>query len=47
MSNSLGLSYSARKALCVQLGDTAGTEIANLVQRLSAQIEELSAARST
>ncbi|MBX3421639.1 MAG: hypothetical protein KF752_08795 [Pirellulaceae bacterium] len=41
MSNSLGLSYSARKALCVQLGESAGTEVANLVQRMAAQIEEL------
>lgn len=41
MSNNLGLSYSARKALCVQLGDSAGTEVANLVQRMAAQIEEL------
>jgi hypothetical protein len=41
MSNNLGLSYSTRKALCVQLGETAGTEIANLLQRMAAQIEEL------
>lgn len=41
MSNNLGLSYSARKALCVQLGESAGTEVANLVQRMAAQIEEL------
>jgi len=41
MNSNLGLSYSARKALCVQLGDSAGTEVANLVQRMAAQIEEL------
>lgn len=41
MSNNLGLSYSARKALCVQLGEAAGTEIANLLQRMAVQIEEL------
>jgi hypothetical protein len=41
MSNNLGLSYSARKALCVQLGEAAGTEVANLLQRMAAQIEEL------
>ena len=41
MSNNLGLSYSARKALCVQSGEGAGTEIANLLQRMAAQIEEL------
>ena len=41
MSNQLGLSYSARKALSVHVGDAAGTEIANLIQRMAAQIEEL------
>ena len=41
MSNNLGLSYSARKALTVQVGEEAGNEIANLLQRMSAQIEEL------
>lgn len=41
MSNNLGLSYSARKALAVQIGEEAGNEIANLLQRMSAQIEEL------
>lgn len=39
--NNLGLSYSARKALSVQLGESAGNEIANLIQRMAAQIEEL------
>ena len=41
MSKNLGLSYSARKALTVQVGESAGTEIANLLQRMAAQIEEL------
>ena len=41
MSNNLGLSYSARKALSVQVGESAGNEIANLIQRMAAQIEEL------
>lgn len=41
MSNNVGLSYSARKALAVQVGADAGNEIANLLQRMSAQIEEL------
>ena len=41
MSTNLGLSYNARKALCVQLGESAGTEVANLLQRMAAQIEEL------
>jgi hypothetical protein len=36
-----GLSYSARKALMVNIGETAGTEIANLIQRMAAEIEEL------
>jgi hypothetical protein len=41
MSNQLGLSYSARKALSVHVGESAGNEIANLIQRMAAQIEEL------
>lgn len=41
MSQNIGLSYQARKALNVQIGEAAGTEIANLLQRLVAQIEEL------
>ncbi len=39
--NNLGLSYNARKALSVQVGEEAGAEIANLIQRMAAQIEEL------
>ena len=41
MSNNLGLSYSARKALSVHVGESAGNEIANLIQRMATQIEEL------
>lgn len=41
MSTNLGLSYSARKALTVHVGESAGNEIANLIQRMAAQIEEL------
>jgi hypothetical protein len=41
MSNNIGLSYSARKALAVHVGEAAGNEIANLIQRMAAQIEEL------
>ncbi len=41
MKDNLGLSHSARKALCVQLGEGAGTEVANLIQRMAVQIEEL------
>lgn len=37
----LSLSYSARKALSVHLGESAGNEIASLIQRMAAQIEEL------
>jgi hypothetical protein len=37
----LGLSDSARKALTVHLGEQAGNEIAGLIQRMAAQIEEL------
>jgi hypothetical protein len=35
------LSYNSRKALMVHLGETAGAELANLVNQLAAQIEEL------
>ncbi len=41
MSMNLGLSYNARKALAVHVGEEAGNEIANLIQRMAAQIEEL------
>jgi hypothetical protein len=37
----LSLSYSARKALTVHLGEAAGNEIASLLQRMAAQIDEL------
>jgi hypothetical protein len=37
----LGLSYNARKALTVHLGEAAGNEIATLLQRMATQIEEL------
>ena len=36
-----GLSYNSRKALIVNIGETAGTEIANLIAQMSAEIEEL------
>lgn len=41
MSSNIGLSYNARKALNVHVGEAAGTEIANLIQKMAAQIEEL------
>jgi hypothetical protein len=40
-NDDLGLSYSARKALSVHLGEAAGNEIATLLQKMAAQIEEL------
>jgi hypothetical protein len=36
-----GLSYNSRKALIVNIGEAAGTEIANLISQMSAEIEEL------
>ena len=36
-----GLSYNARKALIVNIGEQAGTEIANLISQMAAEIEEL------
>jgi hypothetical protein len=36
-----GLTYSARKALTVHIGEKAGTEIADLIQQMAAEIEEL------
>ena len=35
------LSFNTRKALSVQLGDAAGQEVANLLQKLASRIEEL------
>lgn len=36
-----GLSYNARKALTVHIGEKAGGEIADLIQQMAAEIEEL------
>ncbi|MDB4654214.1 hypothetical protein OAE40_00390 [Rubripirellula sp.] len=36
-----GLSYNSRKALIVNIGETAGTEIAELMAQMAAEIEEL------
>lgn len=36
-----GLSYNSRKALIVNIGEEAGTEIANLINSMAAEIEEL------
>ena len=36
-----GLSYNSRKALIVNIGETAGTEIAELMAQMASEIEEL------
>ena len=36
-----GLSYNSRKALIVNIGETAGTETAELMTQMAAEIEEL------
>lgn len=36
-----GLSYNARKALMINIGEAAGTEVANLLSQMAAEIEEL------
>jgi len=36
-----GLSYNSRKALMVNIGEAAGTEVANLISQLATEIEEL------
>ncbi len=36
-----GLTYNSRKALMVNIGDSAGEEIANLISQMAAEIEEL------
>ena len=38
---STGLTYNARKALMINIGESAGTEIANLLSQMAAEIEEL------
>lgn len=40
-NNNLGLSYNAKKALSVHIGESAANEIATLLQRMAVQIEEL------
>jgi hypothetical protein len=39
--NQSGLSYNSRKALINNIGEAAGTEIANLINELVAEVEEL------
>ena len=36
-----GLSYNSRKALINNIGESAGTEIANLINELVAEVQEL------
>ncbi len=36
-----GLSYNARKALMVHIGEKQGAEIADLIQKMALEIEEL------
>jgi hypothetical protein len=36
-----GLSYNARKALTVHIGEKAGAEIADLLQQMAKEIDEL------
>ena len=36
-----GLTYNSRKALQVNLGEAAGTELANLITQMATEIEEL------
>jgi len=36
-----GLTYNSRKALQVNIGEAAGTELANLISQMAAEIEEL------
>ncbi|SMP46926.1 hypothetical protein SAMN06265222_102204 [Neorhodopirellula lusitana] len=39
--NNRGLSYNSRKALMVNIGDNAGSEVADLLTQLIDEIEEL------
>ena len=41
MMNRSGLSFNSRKALMNYIGEAAGTEIANLIAEMAAEIEEL------
>lgn len=36
-----GLTFNSRKALMNNIGEAAGTEIANLISQMAAEIEEL------
>ena len=39
--NNQGLSYNSRKALMVNIGESAGSEVADLLGQLMEEVEEL------
>ena len=39
--NNRGLSYNSRKALMVNIGESAGSEVADLLGQLMEEVEEL------
>jgi hypothetical protein len=39
--NTRGLSYNSRKALIVNIGENAGSEVADLLSQLMDEVEEL------
>lgn len=39
--NNRGLSYNSRKALMVNIGESAGSEVADLLSQLMEEVEEL------
>jgi hypothetical protein len=41
MMNHNGLTFNSRKALMNNIGESAGTEIANLIADMASEIEEL------
>jgi hypothetical protein len=41
MNEHIGLSYNTRKAISVQLGESAANELATVIERMAREIEEL------
>ena len=39
--NEMKLSHTSRKALCVQVGENAGSEIASMLQMLAERVDQL------
>jgi hypothetical protein len=39
--NQHALSFNTRKALCLQLGDAAGKELADVLERLTARLDAM------